>query len=104
MWYDWTRNKDPEKVHHASEYYDPANFAPRINCPVLVGVALLDEVAAPSSVFAVFNRIISPKEIVIMSDATHQSEGETSKPYYTRWGLWMQNLRQGKPPPIGNGQ
>ncbi|MGD0769629.1 MAG: acetylxylan esterase [Tepidisphaeraceae bacterium] len=101
MWYDWTEGKDPEKVHHASEYYDPANFAPRINCPVLVGVGLLDEVAAPSSIFAVFNRIISPKEIVIMPNATHPSEGETSKGYYTRWGLWMWNLRQGNPAPIG---
>ena len=76
MWYDWTQNKDPEKVRHASEYYDPANFAPDITCPVLVGLGLLDEVAAPSSVFATANRISSPKEIVIMPHATHQSEGE----------------------------
>ena len=100
MWYDWTENKDPEKVHHAGEYFDPANFAPQINCPVLIGLGLLDEVAAPSSVFAIANRISSPKEIVIMPNATHPSEGETSKPYYTRWGLWMWNLRQGKPAPI----
>jgi cephalosporin-C deacetylase-like acetyl esterase len=102
MWYDWAQDKDPEKVHHASEYFDPANFAPHINCPVLAGLGLLDEVAAPASILAVMNRVAAPKEIVIMPQATHQSEGETSKPYYTRWGLWMWNLRQGKsvPPPI----
>ena len=100
MWYDWTQNKDPEKVRHAGEYFDPANFAPDINCPALIGLGLLDEVAAPSSIFATANRISSPKEVVIMPHATHPSEGETSKPYYNRWGLWMWNLRQGKPLPI----
>lgn len=100
MWYDSAQGKDPEKVHYASEYYDPANFAPKINCPVLIGLGLLDEVAAPSSIFATASRISAPKEIVIMPHATHPSEGDTSKPYYTRWGLWMWNLRQGKPIPI----
>lgn len=100
MWYDWTQNKDPERVRRASEYYDPANFAPRINCPVLIGLGLLDEVAAPSSVLAIANRISSPKEIIIMPNATHQSEGETSKPYYARWGLWMSDLRQDQIAPV----
>jgi cephalosporin-C deacetylase len=100
MWYDWTQNKDPEKVRHAGEYFDPANFAPDINCPVLVSLGLLDEIAPPSSVLAIANRISSPKEIIIMPHATHQSESETSKPYYNRWGLWMWNLRQGKPVPV----
>jgi cephalosporin-C deacetylase len=100
MWYDWAEGKDPEKVHHASEYYDPANFAPRINCPVLVGLGLLDEVAAPSSIFAIVNCISAPKEIIIMPQATHPSEGETTKAYYTRWGLWMWNLRQDQTAPV----
>jgi cephalosporin-C deacetylase len=100
MWYDWTENKDPEKVRNASEYFDPANFAPDIDCPVLIAAGLLDEVAAPSSIFATFNRISSPKELVIMPNATHPSEGETSKPFYNRWGLWMYTLRQDKPAPV----
>jgi cephalosporin-C deacetylase len=100
MWYDWTQNKDPEKVRRAGEYFDPANFAPDITCPVLVSLGLLDEIAPPSSVLAIANRVSSPREIIIMPHATHQSEGETSKPYYNRWGLWMLNLRQGKPVPV----
>jgi cephalosporin-C deacetylase-like acetyl esterase len=101
MWYDWTEGKDAQKVHRASAYFDPANFAERINCPVLAGAGLLDEVAAPASIFAVMNRVRSAKEIVIMPLATHPSEGETSKPYYVRWGMWMWSLKAGKGVPVG---
>jgi cephalosporin-C deacetylase len=100
LWYDWTENKDAEKVRRASEYFDPANFAPNIHCPILIGLGLLDQVAAPSSIFATANCITSPKEIVILPQATHGSEGDTTKAYFMRWGTWMWNLRQGKPAPI----
>jgi cephalosporin-C deacetylase-like acetyl esterase len=66
----------------------------------LVGAGLLDEIAPPSSVFAVFNRIASPKQIVIMPNATHESEGVTTKAYNARWGQWTSNLRHGNPPPV----
>jgi cephalosporin-C deacetylase len=38
-------------------YYDPMNYAPYIQCPVLMNVGLIDPVSPPVSVFAIFNRL-----------------------------------------------
>ena len=43
QWYYCTEDKDAAKVHEASRYYDVANFARHIKCPVLVGLGLCDE-------------------------------------------------------------
>lgn len=101
QWYDYTTGKNPQKVHEASLYYDVANFAPRIKCPVLVGLGLRDETCPPAGVFAAFNQIASPKELVILPKSGHQDERGTQAPFnQRRWSAWLPALRQGKPAPI----
>ena len=93
--------KDPKKVREASRYYDTANFASLVKCPVLVGVGLRDEVCPPAGVFAAVNQIISPKELIILSKSGHQDEYGTQAPYdKRRWNAWLPALRQGLPAPV----
>jgi len=100
-YYNTEGGKDPAKVHEASRYYDTANFALHIKCPVLVGLGLRDETCAPSSVLAVVNEINSSKEVVILPKSGHQDEHGTQA-YYNqrRYSAWLPALRQGKPAPL----
>jgi cephalosporin-C deacetylase-like acetyl esterase len=102
-WYDNTEGKDPQKVHEASRYYDVANFTPRIECPVLVGLGLRDEVCPPAGVLAAINEITSPKEVVILPRSGHQDEHGTQADYnHRKYSAWLPALRQGKSPPAQN--
>jgi cephalosporin-C deacetylase-like acetyl esterase len=101
QWYFNTEGKDPATVREAGRYYDIANFARRIRCPVLVGLGLRDETCPPSSVLAVVNEITSPKEVVILPKSRHQDEHGTQS-YYNqrRYQGWLPALQQSKPAPI----
>ncbi|HTY89115.1 MAG TPA: acetylxylan esterase [Candidatus Acidoferrum sp.] len=101
QWYDWTSGKDPQKVHEASRYYDVANFAPHIQCPVLVGLGLIDETCPPAGILAAVNQIRSPREVVILPKSGHQDNHGTQAPYnQRRYSAWLPALRQGKPAPV----
>ena len=103
QWYNITwGGKDSEKVHEASRYYDPANFASRIKCPVLVGVGLQDETSPPAGIFAAFNEISSPKEVVILPKSGHQDDHGTQSAYNQRSDVWLSALRQGQPAPVSH--
>jgi cephalosporin-C deacetylase-like acetyl esterase len=101
QWYSNTEGKDPAKVREASRYYDVANFTPRIKCPVLVGMGLIDEVCPAAGVLAAVNQISSPKEVILLPKAGHQDEHNTHGAYIQRcYGVWLPELRQGKPAPV----
>ena len=101
QWYDWTTGKDPAKVHEASRYYDTANFTPHIQCPVLVGLGLIDETCPPAGVLAAVNQIRSPKEVVILPKSGHQDNHGTQAFYnHRRYSAWLPALRQGHPAPV----
>jgi cephalosporin-C deacetylase len=98
QWYNDTgRGKDAERVREASRYYDVANFAMRIKCPVLVGLGLQDQTCPPAGVFAAFNQISTPKEAVILPKSGHQDERGSQSAYNKRASEWLSALRQGKP-------
>jgi cephalosporin-C deacetylase-like acetyl esterase len=100
-WYFNTDGKDPEKVREASRYFDTANFARHIKCPVLVGLGLRDETCPPSSVLAAVSQITSPKEVVILPKSGHQDEHGTQAFYNKRrYNAWLPVLRQGESPPV----
>jgi cephalosporin-C deacetylase-like acetyl esterase len=100
-WYWATRDKDPVKVRETSRYFDVVNFAPRIKCPVLVGVGLIDQTCPPAGILAATNLIPSPKEVVILPLGGHQNENGSHGPYDKRlWGAWLPALKQGKPAPV----
>lgn len=69
---------DPE--HQAEDeiftrlgYIDIKNLAPRIKARVLMGLTLMDNICPPSTQFAVYNAITSPKDAVIYPDFGHEN-------------------------------
>ena len=54
-------------------YIDVQNLAQRIKAQVLMGVSLMDNICPPSTQFAVFNKIQSPKEALIYKDFGHEN-------------------------------
>jgi cephalosporin-C deacetylase len=100
QWYFKTDpGKDPEKVRETSRYYDVANFTPRIKCPVLIGVGLIDEVCPPAGIFAAANQIESPKEVIILPAGAHHDERDSHGAYNRQcYNIWLPALREGKSP------
>ena len=45
------------------QYYDAVNFAPRIQCPTAVGIALDDEVCPPETGYAAYAQLNAPREL-----------------------------------------
>lgn len=101
QWYYQVGDKDPKKVREASRYYDTANFAHRVKCPMLIGLGLRDETCPPSSVLAAAHEIKAKKELVILPKSGHQNENGSQDPFSRRCYVgWLAALRQGKPAPI----
>ncbi len=96
--YAWSGEEfDAQKVNEAIAYFDVANFAPRIECPVLVGVGLIDTVCPPEGIFAVVNQIESPVELAVLYRGAHQAKGGSHNLYLQRFSdYWLPTLRQGE--------
>ncbi len=54
-------------------YIDVQHLAPRIRAEVLLAVGLMDNVCPPSTQFAAYNRIQSPKQLVVYPDFGHEN-------------------------------
>ena len=100
MWYWQTKGKDEAKVRSAARYYDVVNFTPRIKCPVLVGLGLIDQTCPSPGVFAACNQMQCPKEIVVLPFGEHGEKKGSHGPYYARFNVWDRALVQGKPAPV----
>lgn len=73
----YLRNFDPRHEHvddmfDRLGYIDIQNLASRIQADVLMGISLMDTICPPSTQFAVFNKITSPKKPVIYPDFGHE--------------------------------
>jgi cephalosporin-C deacetylase-like acetyl esterase len=99
MWYWNTKDKDERKVREAAAYFDVVNFAPKVKCPVLIGVGLIDTVCPPPGVLAAFNQLAGPKELVVLPTGEHGDKNGAHTPYYTRNGAWSRALLKNDPPP-----
>lgn len=98
-WWNQIDNRDASAVHETSKYFDPVYFARRIKCPVLSACGLRDELAAPSSVLAMFNQIRSPKRLVLLPNAGHYDEGRSHAPYHKVVNTeWLPALKKGETP------
>jgi len=94
-WQAWDR--DLSKVKQAARYYDVCNFAQRIQCPVLIGVGLLDIVVPCPGVYATYNQLKVAKEIVPMPDADHTQKHDL---YQARSSGWLNHIKAAQPPQI----
>jgi cephalosporin-C deacetylase len=100
MWYWQTKGKDEAKVRRASGYYDVANFASQVKCPVLVGVGLIDTTCPSPGVYAACNQLKGPKEIVVLPLGEHGDKKGSHGAYYNRFNAWLQALVKGNPAPV----
>jgi len=79
------RNFDPthEKIDEFFEklgYIDLQNLSKRIKAKVRMYTGLMDNICPPSTQFAMYNKIISEKEVIIYPDFGHEGlYGETDK-------------------------
>ena len=53
-------------------YVDIQHLAPRIQAEVLWPIGLMDQICPPSSQFAAYNKITSPKRMAIYPDFGHE--------------------------------
>ena len=88
-----------EKEHGenpADAYLDVLNFADRIRCPVLLNAGLTDAVSPPTGVFAVYQKLNCPKEIIPLPNTGHDWS-----PAFDRyaWKWLARQLSKGSPAP-----
>ena len=96
---DWEKEatrQQNDQILEVGRYFDPVNFAPRVKCPALVALGLIDETCPPAGVFAACNQITGQKEIVIMVNSAHQNQNNSQAPYNGRSEEWLAALVRGK--------
>ena len=90
---EWFRKFDPrhereEEVYTRLGYVDIQFLAPRIKAEVMMGVGLQDQICPPSSQYATFNKITSPKKAVHYPDFGHENLPD----FQDRIFEWMMEL------------
>jgi cephalosporin-C deacetylase len=89
----WFRNFDPlhqreSEVFTKLGYIDCQHLAPRIKAEVLMFTGLMDPICPPSTQFAAYNKITSPKDMVIYPDFLHEAlPGENDRTFNFLRGL-----------------
>jgi len=74
---EYFRQSDPthrfeEKVFEMLGYIDIQFLASRIRAEIMWGIGLMDTVCPPSTQFAAYNKIVSPKTMVVYPDFGHE--------------------------------
>jgi cephalosporin-C deacetylase len=89
-------NWDVERpdVRQTAGYFDASNFAPRIRARALVSMGFIDETSPPAGVWASFNLLAGPKEVVPLVDAPHNhlSTPDEVRPWAVRSAAWLADL------------
>ena len=67
------RHEREDEIFTKLGYIDVQHLAKRIKAEVLMGVGLMDNTCPPSTQFAAFNKITSPKKTVIYPDYGHEN-------------------------------
>ena len=82
----WPRmiSNDNQEQLKMSGYFDSVNFARNISCPVIVSVGFIDRTSSPSSVYAAYNSIQSPKRIFNEPAMAH-SQSKKFSTYQSEW-------------------
>lgn len=64
---------DKPEVMHTALYFDPVNFASRIQAPVLAAMGFIDTTSPPAGVWTALNQISVPKEPLPMIESEHNN-------------------------------
>ncbi|MDR1430801.1 MAG: acetylxylan esterase [Propionibacteriaceae bacterium] len=62
-----------EGVYGVLDYFDSVNFAQQARIPIHLTVGLMDVICPPSTVYAVYNNYLGPKELQVWSHNGHES-------------------------------
>ena len=63
---------EEEKIFNTLSYIDLQNFASDMKCELVMFTGLMDDVCAPSSQFAFYNKFGGKKEIIIYPQHGHE--------------------------------
>ena len=85
-----------EQMLDTLRYFDAVNFAPRIKCPMVVGIAMEDEVCPPETSYAAYRQLGGERELWLFPDSGHGN----AHGYGARETAWLQQ-RIGVAPPTG---
>ena len=66
------RHEREKDIFYRLGYIDVQHLAPRIRARVLMGTGLMDTICPPSTQFAAYNKIRSPKAMVLYPDFGHE--------------------------------
>ena len=80
-------------------YYDTVNFAKNISCPVIVGVGFVDTTCSPSSVYAAYNTLKTPKMIFNEPTMGHAQSIRYTE-YTNKWLAGQLGLDKVLPPTV----
>jgi cephalosporin-C deacetylase-like acetyl esterase len=85
------KNRSKENLETAS-YYDTVNFARRLKVPGIYSWGFNDETCPPTSLFAVYNTITSPKSLLLGLEMGHANSAEQND----RLNLWIEKFLKGR--------
>lgn len=77
------KNRDEDKIR-TTGYYDAVNFARRLRAPISFALGFNDEVCPPTSMYAAYNVIEAPKELLLQYAMGHSSNREFSEVFRDR--------------------
>ncbi|MDA1127546.1 MAG: acetylxylan esterase [Chloroflexi bacterium] len=63
--------EEGERMLETLRYFDAVNFAPKITCPMVVGIALDDEVCPPETSYAAYRALTGHKELWLFPNSGH---------------------------------
>ncbi|MBI3920892.1 MAG: acetylxylan esterase [Armatimonadetes bacterium] len=82
------KHEREEEIFERLGYIDVQHLAKRIHGEVLLGVGLMDTVCPPSTQFAAYNKITSPKRLLLYPDFGHEGLpgfGDHAMTFFTEW-------------------
>lgn len=86
------KNRTKENLETAA-YYDTVNFARRLKVPGIYSWGFNDETCPPTSMYAVYNTITSPKQLLLGLEMGHANSAEQND----RLNTWIERfLKEGK--------
>jgi cephalosporin-C deacetylase-like acetyl esterase len=95
---EWIEEKDSrtwQSTLKTLSYFDTMNMAPRIECPVFMGVGLQDAICPPVTNFAVYNRLKGKREYRVYPYAKHNVD----KAFHLLVFNWMRKKFELEPLP-----